>query len=109
MIEPEAHELVCTGCAQPKTRIGEDVTEELEYEPAVLRVNEYERPTYACRHCAAGVVQADLPARPIDKGRPGAVDHPDRSRLPLRSPLRPGCPSPGASFAYGHHGREYID
>ena len=71
VLEPEAHELVCTGCAQPKIRIGEDVTEELEYEPAVLRVNEYERPKYACRHCEAGVVQADLPARPIDKGRPG--------------------------------------
>lgn len=71
VLEPEAHELVCAGCAQQKERIGEDVTEELEYEPAVLRVNEYARPKYACRQCEAGVVQAALPARPIEKGLPG--------------------------------------
>lgn len=71
VLEPEAHELVCADCAQQKERIGEDVTEELEYEPAVIRVNEYARPKYACRHCEAGVVQAELPARPIEKGRPG--------------------------------------
>ena len=71
VIKPEAHELVCTVCAQQKERIGEDLTEELEYEPAVIKINEYERPKYACPHCEAGVVQAELPARPIEKGRPG--------------------------------------
>ncbi|MGH7896105.1 MAG: hypothetical protein ACREQL_15645 [Candidatus Binatia bacterium] len=45
-LEPEAHELVGAGCAQPKDRIGEDVIEELEYEPAVIRVNEYARPYF---------------------------------------------------------------
>lgn len=71
VLEPEAHELVCADCAQQKERIGEDVTEELEYEPAVICVNEYARPKYACRQCEAGVVQAELPGRPIEKGRPG--------------------------------------
>ncbi len=70
-LEPEAGDLVCSACSAAKERIGSDVTEELEYEPAVVFVNEYERPKYACRHCEAGVVQAELPARPIEKGRPG--------------------------------------
>ncbi len=71
VLEPDAAALTCARCTTAKTRIGEDVTEELEYEPAVLRVHEYVRPKYACPHCEAGVVQAALPARPIDQGRPG--------------------------------------
>lgn len=71
VLEPDAAALTCATCTTAKTRIGEDVTEELEYEPAVLRVHEYVRPKYACPHCEAGVVQAALPARPIDQGRPG--------------------------------------
>lgn len=71
VLEPEAAALTCAHCATAKTRIGEDVTEELDYEPAVLRVHEYVRPKYACPQCEAGVVQAGLPARPIEQGRPG--------------------------------------
>ena len=58
-------------CTTAKTCIGSDVTEELDYTPAVLRVNEIVRPKYACPQCEDGVVQAPLPARPVDKGRPG--------------------------------------
>ena len=71
VLEPEAAALTCAQCATAKTRIGEDITEELDYEPAVLRVHEYVRPKYACPQCEAGVVQAVLPARPIEQGRPG--------------------------------------
>ena len=71
VLEPAATDLVCPGCAGEKRRIGADITEELEYEPAVLYINEYERPKYACPRCEQGVVQAALPARPIEKGRPG--------------------------------------
>ncbi len=71
VLEPEPEELVCERCECEKTRIGSDITEELEYEPAVIYVNEYERPKYACHRCEQGVVQAELPARPIEKGRPG--------------------------------------
>jgi transposase len=49
----------------------EDVTEELEIVPAKLFVREHVRPKYSCASCAEGVVQASLPARPIEKGRPG--------------------------------------
>jgi transposase len=48
------------------------VTEELEYIPADLFIIEHVRGTYACRKCQEGVAMADLPPRPIEKGRPGA-------------------------------------
>jgi transposase len=71
VLEPEGAARTCARCATAKTRIGEDITEELEYAPAVLWVHEYVRPKYACPQCEAGVVQAGLPARPIEQGRPG--------------------------------------
>jgi transposase len=52
------------------TRIGEDVTEELEYVPGKLFVRRYVRPRYA-RAQGDGVIQAAMPARPIDKGIAG--------------------------------------
>jgi transposase len=52
-------------------RIGETVTEEVDYVPASLVVREHVRPKYACRCCQEGVVTAELPARLIEKGRPG--------------------------------------
>ena len=61
----------CATCQQAKTRIGEDRTEELDYVPASFVIREYVRPRLACRRCERGVVQAPLPARPIEKGRPG--------------------------------------
>jgi transposase len=68
---PGDEDLCCQGCSAEKTRIGEDRTEELEFQPASFFIREYIRPKYACRRCESGVVQAVLPARPIDKGRPG--------------------------------------
>jgi transposase len=70
--EPSAEDCTCPSCKQPMSAIGEEVTEELDYEPASLKVIEHVRPKYACRRCAQGVVIADLPPRPIEKGRPGA-------------------------------------
>lgn len=61
----------CAGCDTEKSRIGEDRTEELDYQPASFFIREYVRPKYACRQCESGIVQAALPARPIEKGRPG--------------------------------------
>jgi len=68
---PADEDLRCECCNTEKTRIGEDRTEELDYVPASFMVTEYVRPKYACRKCESGVVQAMLPARPIEKGRPG--------------------------------------
>jgi len=52
------------------TKIGEEITEELDYEPGTLFVNRYIRPKYA-KGKSEGVVIGDLPSRPIDKGIPG--------------------------------------
>ncbi|MFM6408036.1 MAG: IS66 family transposase, partial [Microcystis sp.] len=51
-------------------KIGEEITEELERIPGKLFVRQYVRPKYA-KSNGEGVVIADLPARPIDKGIPG--------------------------------------
>jgi len=71
--EPDASERLCPCCREPRIRIGEDVTEEIDYRPARLIVREHVRPKYACRRCPdEGVLMADPPARPIVRGRPGA-------------------------------------
>jgi transposase len=63
---------VCSCCGSPKTHIGDDVTEELEYKPAVFFVNQYVRPKYACPKCPdTGITTAPMPPRPIDKGVAG--------------------------------------
>lgn len=67
---PEA-QLTCDRCGQPKDRIGQEVSEELDYVPASFVVRQHIRPKYACKRCQDGVVIADLPDRPIDKGRAG--------------------------------------
>ena len=51
--------------------LGEDVTEELEYIPGRFVVNRIVRPRMACK-CCDRIVQAALPSRPIERGRPGA-------------------------------------
>ena len=70
-VVPPASERHCTTCDTAKVRIGADITEELDYVPASFVIREYVRPKYACGRCQQGVVQAVLPARPIEKGRPG--------------------------------------
>ena len=50
--------------------IGQEVTSELDYTPAKLFVRKYIRNTYALPG-GEGIVIADLPARPIDKGIAG--------------------------------------
>jgi transposase len=68
---PPKQDLICSCCGQAKKAIGEEVTEELDYVPASFVVRQHCRIKYACKNCQEGVVIADLPARPIEKGRPG--------------------------------------
>ena len=60
----------CAQCGGALKTLGEDVTEELEYIPGHFVVNRIIRPRRACKCCEA-IVQAPLPSRPIEKGRPG--------------------------------------
>ncbi len=60
----------CADCGGRLRRIGEDVTEELEYVPGRFIVNRIVRPRLTCT-CCERFVQAPLPTRPIERGRPG--------------------------------------
>ncbi len=68
---PPQEALTCPQCGQAKERMGEEVTEQLDYVPASFMVRQHVRVKYVCKKCQEGVVIADLPARPIEKGRPG--------------------------------------
>lgn len=75
--EPE-HDGACTcpACGGDMARLGEDVTEVLDYVPGRFRVIRHVRPKYACRHCDA-ITQAAAPALPTPRGRaaPGMLAH----------------------------------
>jgi transposase len=60
----------CQHCQTPLQKIGEDVSERLEFIPASLQVIEEVRPKYACAK-GCGVSAAEKPAAPIEKGLPG--------------------------------------
>ena len=62
----------CASCSGTVLRkIGEDVTEVLEYVPSFFKVVEHVRPKLSRRACAA-IMQAPLPSFPIERGRAGA-------------------------------------
>jgi transposase len=58
-------------CGHAKTRIGEAVTEKLEYHPASFLVIETVRGKYACSHCHEGVVEAPAPPQALEKSLAG--------------------------------------
>ena len=60
----------CAICGGDLRKLGEDVTEELEYVPGRFRVRRIIRPKCSCRHCEK-IHQAPMPSRPIERGRPG--------------------------------------
>lgn len=62
---------VCPDCGGAMRRMGEDVTEQLDYVPASFRVVRHVRPRLSCRSCER-IVQAPMPAMPIERGRPSA-------------------------------------
>lgn len=61
----------CPDCGGALKRLGEDVSEMLEYVPDYFRVIRHVRPKLACARCDA-IVQAPAPSRPIARGRAGA-------------------------------------
>lgn len=67
----DEEEKVCSCCGKQMTRIGEDVTQELEYQPPKLEAHIHVRPKYACGRCKDGVSAAPLPPRPIPGGIAG--------------------------------------
>jgi transposase len=66
--EPENTTCAC-GCALK--RVGEDISEKLDYTPGVFTVERHVRGKWACAACRT-LVQAPVPAAVIDKGIPTA-------------------------------------
>jgi transposase len=66
----------CT-CGRARTRIGEDVTEQLDYIPGKIEVLRHVYPKYACSRCKDGVTRAPTAAGPIAGGlaAPGLLAH----------------------------------
>jgi len=60
----------CPCCRGELRKLGEDVSEMLEYMPASFFVIRHVRPKLSCRKCSC-VVQAPAPQRVIDRGLPG--------------------------------------
>jgi len=70
-------EKVCGCCGTAKIRIGQVVSERLDYQPMALFVRELIRPTYACRTCESQghdpqIIRAALPPEPIPKSGSGS-------------------------------------
>jgi len=59
-------------CGREKTKIGEDVTEQLDYVPGKLLVLRHIYPKYACPCCRDGVTTAAIVPAPIPGGLPTA-------------------------------------
>lgn len=63
--EPEA--CTCGHCGKDLVKIGEDITEQLDVEPAKFFVHRHIRPQYACRACET-ITAAPIPPAVIDGG-----------------------------------------
>jgi transposase len=69
--EPEITTCTSAGCGAPLERIGEDVSEKLDYRPGEFSVERHVQGKWVCR-CCERLVQAPMPAYVIDKGIPTA-------------------------------------
>src|SRR5277367_1197477 len=67
--QPEADgACTCPDCGAGMAKLGEDVTEVLDYVPGRFQVIRHVRPKYACKACDA-ITQAPAPAMPTPRGR----------------------------------------
>src|SRR5262245_58941610 len=64
-------ECACPACGEPRVKIDEEISEQLDYRPAALFVIEHARFVYVCKKCEGQVATAPKPLQPIDKGLPG--------------------------------------
>ena len=90
----QIHELpeqdrICGCCKEPMEPFGEQVSEEIEYIPAVLRVIEHVSLKYSCPRCHDGVVTAPAPERPIPRvmASAGLLAHVAVSKFSAHLPL----------------------
>lgn len=75
-IEHDLEDKACPACGQERQRIGEEVSEQLEYFPASFKVLKHVRHKYGCPTCDREgynpqIAAAAKPPQPIAKGLPG--------------------------------------
>jgi transposase len=82
----------CPDCGGELRKLGEDISEMLEYVPACFQVIRHVRPKLSCRHCER-IVQAAAPSRPIARGLagPGLLAHVLISKYADHLPLYRQC------------------
>jgi len=93
-----AEQQPCPCCGGQRHKIGEEVSEQLEYIPASFKVLQHVRFKYSCRHCeqhgtGTPIDIAEKPAQPVDKGlcgpRPARLHHHQQAgRSPAAVPPR---------------------
>lgn len=76
------NEKPCPCCGKMRCKIGEEISEKLDYVPAKIQVLQTARFKYACRECEASgngpqIVIPELPSSPIEKGlaAPGLLSY----------------------------------
>ena len=62
---------LCPCCGEICQQFGEEISEQLDYQPASLFVRQHVRFKYACPKCHDHVAVAPVPVAVIDKGLPG--------------------------------------
>lgn len=75
-IEHDLDDKACPACGNERSRIGQEVSEHLEYFPASFKVLQHIRHEYACSKCDSegynpNIATAVKPPQPIDKRLPG--------------------------------------
>jgi transposase len=67
---------ICPSCGGEMRKVGEDITEILDYIPGHFEVVRHLRPAFSCRRCES-MVQSPMPSLPIERGQagPGLLAH----------------------------------
>jgi len=60
----------CPDCGAMMRKLGEDISEMLDFVPGYFKVLRHIRPKFSCGHCAR-IVQLPAPSRPLERALPG--------------------------------------
>jgi len=71
IVRHEPASCACPACGSALRRLGEDVSEMLDFVPGYFQVIRHVRPKLSCTHCS-NVVQLPAPVRPIERALPSA-------------------------------------
>ena len=89
--ELDEHDRLCPCCGKLRVKVSEEISEQLEFQPASLYVKQHVRYVYACQEdaCDANMVTAPKPPQPIEKGLagPGLLAYIGCSKLADHLPL----------------------